>query len=91
MCIFSACQLIPHKLLDDYEYDPDVGTSLLWKRGLQLPIQGMYHSWLGRLLFAEGMDELQEGEEIQVDVTAVMVKVYPSGDALRLDVVEIMN
>ena len=89
-CIFFF-QLIPHELLDGYEYNPDFGNSILWNRGLQQPIEGEYHSWEGRLLFGQGTEDLIMDEEIVFDSTTVMVKAYPSGDAIRLDLVELIN
>ena len=56
-------QLIPEEILDGYKYQAE-GNLLLWKRGLQHKIQGVYNCLNRRIVFIQGINELVAGENI---------------------------
>ena len=73
-------------MLDGYKYGVE-GNLLLWRRGLQHSIQGTYICEDRRIVFVQGMNELLEGQNIAED-TLIMVRVEPTAEAIRLDLVE---
>ena len=76
-------------MLDGYKYQVE-GNSLLWRRGLQHPIQGVFNCVNRRIVFVQGINEVLEGQNIGAR-TLVMVRFDLRPEAIRLDLVETIN